>query len=325
MRIAHGLRILMLALGLAGPAAMAQSPDPAASWPNKPVRLIVNFGPGGSADNSARPYAERLSRALGQQFVIENKGGASGALGLEATMKSAPDGYTFVVTPALSMVIMPHLRKTPFDTLKDFMPVSAFTDGTLLFAVHPSLPVSNMKEFVAYAKQNPGKLSWGTAGFGSHGHMLCEIVKLTAGIDILHVPYRGGGESLADFLAGVVQIHADPNTMPHVTAGKGRLLAVLDRARLPAFPDVPVLKEVYPEIDFLAWFGMFAPAGTPQSIVNKMSAELAKISRDPEMKPYLAKFALAPNPGTPEELAKTMKEDFERYGKLVKQLNMRMD
>jgi len=327
MRIAHLLTTAAVAamLMFTGKAAQAQAPDPAAGWPNKPVRLIVNFGPGGSADNSARPYAERLSRTLGQQFVIENKGGASGALGLEATMKSAPDGYTFVVTPALSMVILPHLRKTPYDPLKDFAPVSAFTDGTLLFAVHPSVPANTLQEFVAYAKKNPGKLSWGTAGFGSHGHMLCEIFKLMAGVDILHVPYRGGGESLADFLAGVVQVHADPNTMPHIAAGKGRLLAVLDRTRLPAFPDVPVLKEIYPEIDFLAWFGVFAPAGTPASIVRKMSDELAKISRDPEMKAYLVKFALAPNPGTPEDLASVLRSDHERYGKLVKQLSLRMD
>jgi tripartite-type tricarboxylate transporter receptor subunit TctC len=191
--------------------------------------------------------------------------------------------------------------------------------------VHPSVPADSIQEVVAYAKQNPGKLSWGTAGFGSHGHMLCEIFKLKAGVDILHVPYRGGGESLADFLAGVVQVHADPNTMPHVAAGKGKLLAVIDRTRAAAYPDVPVLKEIYPEIDFVAWFGVFAPVGTPPAIVKKMSEALATVSRDPEMKTYLAKFALAPNPGTPEELAATMRVDHARYGKLVKELNLRMD
>jgi tripartite-type tricarboxylate transporter receptor subunit TctC len=316
--------VIMLALASHG--AMAQNSDQAAAtWPSRPVRLIVNFAPGGSADNSTRPFAERLSRSLGQQFVIENRGGASGALGLEAAMKAPPDGYTFAVTPALSMVILPHLRKTPYDPLRDLVPVSQFTDGTLLFAVHPSVPANSMAELVAYAKQNPGKLSWGTAGFGSHGHMLCEIFKLNAGVDILHVPYRGGGESLADFLAGVVQVHADPNTMPHVMAGKGKLLAVIDRRRLAAYPDVPVLKEIYPEIDFVAWFGIFAPVGTPPAIVRKMSEALNKIAMDPELRVYFTKFALTPNAGTPEELAATVRTDYERYGKLVKQLNLRMD
>ena len=328
MRIVGMLRMAaaLAFLGLASQIAMAQTADqPAASWPNKPVKLLVNFAPGGSVDNSTRPFAERLSRALGQQFVIENRGGASGALGLEAAMKSAPDGYTFAVAPTLSMAILPHMRKTPYDVFKDFVPVSQFAEGTLLFAVHPSVPANSLRELVAYGKQNPGKLSWGTAGYGSQGHLLCEAFKLAAGIDILHVPYRGGGESLADFLAGVVQIHADPNTLPHVAAGKGKLLAVLDRARLPAYPDVPVLKEAFPELDFLAWFGIFAPAGTSPAIVRKFSEELNKIAREPDLRAHLVKMALAPNPGTPEELAATLRADFDRYGKLVKQLNLKME
>ena len=174
------------------------------SWPNKPVRIIVNFAPGGSTDNAMRPFADRLSRALGQQFIIDNKGGASGALGVEATIKSPADGYTFLATPVLTVAILPHVRKTPFDTFKDLVPVSGFTDSTLLIAVHPSVPANSVAELVAYAKANPGKLSWGTAGIGSQGHMICEALKLAAGVDILHVPYRGGGESLSDFLSGEI-------------------------------------------------------------------------------------------------------------------------
>lgn len=178
---------------------------------------------------------------------------------------------------------------------------------------------------MAHAKQNPGKLSWGTAGVGSFGHLICEAFKLQAGMDILHVPYRGGAESLADFLAGVVQIHVDPNTMPHVGAGKAKLLAVLDRNRRPDFPDTPILKEIYPELDFLVWFAMFAPPNTPQPIVQKMAQEMNKIARQPEMKPLLLPTALAPHPGTPEELAELMRKDHERYGKLIKQLNIRAE
>ena len=315
--------MVMGAIALMTVSAFAQGTgNGTGTWPNRPVKVIVNFGPGGSADNSMRPFAERLSRSLGQQFVIENKGGASGALGLEAAARSAPDGYTFVVTPALSVTILPHLRKLPFDSFKDLVPVTQFTDGTLLFAVHPSVPANSMQEFVAYAKKNPGKLSWGTAGVGSHGHMLCEIVKLYAGVDILHVPYRGGGESLADFLAGVVQVHADPNTLPNVTAGKAKLLAVIDRERHPSFPDVPMMKEIYPEINFVAWFGMFAPAGTPQPIIAKMAEEMNKIARQPDMGPFLLKFALRPYPGSPDEFAKLLRADYDRYGKLVTELKM---
>jgi tripartite-type tricarboxylate transporter receptor subunit TctC len=310
----------MLVLLSAGAAAQT-----ATNWPTKTVRVIVNFAPGGSSDNAMRPFAERLTKSLGQQVVIENRGGASGALGIEAMVKSPPDGYTYAVTPALSVVILPHLRKTPYDPLKDLVPVTQFTEGTLLIAVHPSVPAKSIQELVAHAKQNPGKLSWGTAGVGSFGHIICEAFKHHAGMDILHVPYRGGAESLADFLAGVVQIHADPNTMPHVSSGKARMLAVLDRNRRPDFPDVPILKEVYPELDFLVWFAMFAPPGTPQPIVQKMAQEMNKIAREPEMKSLLLPTALSPHPGTPEELATLMRKDHERFGKLIKQLNIRAE
>ena len=324
MRLARWITgaLALCAMAATCGAALAQG---AANWPSKPVRVIVNFAPGGSADNSMRPVAERLSRAFGQQFIIDNRGGASGALGLEAVMKSPADGYTFAVTPALSMVILPHLRQTPYDPLKDFVAVSQFTDGTLLVAVHPSVPVKTVQELAAYAKAHPGKLSWGTAGVGSQGHILAETFKLAAGIDILHVPYRGGGESLTDFLAGVVQIHADPNTMPHVSAGKANLLAVLDRVRHPDFPNVPMLKEVYPELNFLAWFGMYAPAGTPQPIIEKLATEMNKIARDPELNTYFLKFALRANPGTPTELAELTRKDHARYGDLIKRLNIRAE
>ena len=310
------------ALLLTTTCVMAQGAE---NWPNKVVRIIVNFGPGGSTDNAMRPFADRLSRTLGQQFVIENKGGASGALGLEAAVRSAPDGYTFVATPALSVVILPHMRKLSFDVFKDLTPVSQFTDGTLLVAVHPSVPANSIPELVAYAKQNPGKLSWGTAGFGSHGHISAEAFKLAAGIDILHVPYRGGGESLSDFLSGIVQIHADPNTLPHVAAGKAKLLAVLDRQRHPDYPNVPVLKEFYPETDFIGWFGIYAPAGTPAAITRKFSDELNKVSRDPELQAQLRKLALRPNISSPDLLAEVTRKDNALYGTLVRKIDLRMD
>ena len=312
-------------IALAGTAFAQGAGGTAAGWPNKPVRIIVNFAPGGSTDNAMRPFADRLSRALGQQFVIENKGGASGALGVEATIKAPADGYTFLATPALTLAILPHVRKTPFDTFKDLVPVSGFTDATLLIAVHPSVPVNSVQELVAYAKANPGKLSWGTAGIGSQGHMICEALKLIAGIDILHVPYRGGGESLADFLSGVHQIHVDPNTFPHIAAGKGKLLAVLDRKRHPTYPNVPLLSEIYPELDYLGWFGLYAATGTPDAIVRKMAEEMNKIARQEDLREQFLKLALTPNPGTPEELAAATRKDFDGYGVLVRKIGLRME
>lgn len=297
----------------------------AGDWPSKSVRIIVNFGPGGSADNSMRPYAERLSKNLGQQLVLEHRGGASGALGAEALTKSPPDGYTFMITPALTMVILPHLRKTPFDPLKDFVPVTAPTVGSLLFAVHPKLPGKSVPEVVAHLKANPGKYSWGTAGVGSMGHIMLETFKAAAGVDVLHVPYRGGGESLADFLAGVVQLHADANTLPHIASGKAGLFAVVDSARHPDYPDVPLLEEFYPEIDFLAWFGIFAPVGTPDAIVQKFSAELVKVSKDPELGALLRKVALAPTAGPPEALDAMLRKDHARFGALIRKLGIRAE
>ena len=310
------------AIGLLASGARAQ---PAAAWPARPVKIIVNFAPGGSSDNAARPFAERLSRSLGQQFVIENKGGASGALGLEAAAKSPADGYTFVVTPALSMVILPHVRKLPYDVAKDFDPVAHFADGTLLVAVHPSVPANSVKELVALAKANPGKLGWGTAGIGSHGHLTAEYFKLLAGVDILHVPYRGGGESLSDFLAGVVQIHSDPNTLPAASVGKAKLLAVIDAERHPGFPDVPMMRAVFPEFDYVARFGMYAPEGTPKPIVERMAAEMGKIARDPEMRSHLLRFGLRPNAGSPEGLAALTRNDSARYAKLIKDANLKLE
>ena len=310
---------------LAGWTSTPSTAQGAGDWPNRTIRVIVNFGPGGSTDNTMRPFADRVARSVRQPVVVENRGGASGAIGIEAVVKSPPDGYTFLATASLSVVIAPHLRKTAFDPLKDLVPVTQFTDGTLLFAIHPSVPAGSIEEVVGYAKRNPGKLSWGTAGIGSYGHLMCEAFKLQAGVDILHVPYRGGGESLTDFLAGVFHIHADPNTMPHIASGKAKLLAVLDRARRPDLPNVPLLKEIYPELDFLVWFGMFAPPGTPEPIVRRMSEEMSKAAREPEMRERLFPLALTPNPGTPEELAALLRKDYERYGQLVRQLNLRAE
>jgi tripartite-type tricarboxylate transporter receptor subunit TctC len=257
--------------------------------------------------------------------VIENKGGASGAVGTESVMRSAPDGYTFGVVPVATMTVLPAARKLPFDPFRDFAPVSKLFENTLVFSIHPSVPATTMEEFVAYAKANPGKIAFGSSGLGTLTQMTCESVKFSAKIDILHVPYRGGAESLSDFLAGHVQAFCEGNILPHVKAGKARLLAVADNLRHPDFPDVRMLKEIWPEADAVSWGGLFAPVGTPDPIIRRMSEEIRRISRDPAIKAQMQPLAIRPAGSTPEELEAELRKDFERYGKLVRALNIKMD
>jgi tripartite-type tricarboxylate transporter receptor subunit TctC len=294
-------------------------------WPTKPIRIISNFAAGGGTDNATRPYLEKVSKILGQQVVLENRGGASGAIGIEAVTKSAPDGYTFLATPSLSLAILPHLRKVSFDVFKDLAPVTMQTDSMMLVAVHPSLPVNSIPELVAYAKANPGKLGWGTAGVGSTGHILCETFKREAGVDILHVPYRGTAEALTDFLAGVVQINGDPPALSHVSSGKAKLLAVVSRARRPDYPDIPRLQEIYPKINVTVWFSIFAPAGTPEPIINKMAAAFNQVSGDEDLRKLLLGFAMVPNAGSPAELKALLRADYDKYGKIIREANIRAE
>jgi tripartite-type tricarboxylate transporter receptor subunit TctC len=317
-----GSAALIAASGLGSPGLLRAQ---GAEWPNRPVRVVVNFQPGGGSDAAARPFMDRLSRTIGQQFVIENKGGASGAVGAEAIVKSTPDGYNFLATPSLTLMILPHLRKLAFDPLKDLIPVSCFVEGQLLVATHPSVPANTIQELAAYAKANPGKLAWGTPGVGSYGHLICEAFKHATGTDILHVPYRGTGEVMSDFLANIVQIQADPITLAHVPSGKAKLLAVLGRQRRPDYPNVPMLKEVYPEMDFVVWIGVFAPVGTPAEIVARMSDALRKAADDEDLRKNLFPLALSPAKTTPEETKALLNADFERYGKLIKQFNIKVD
>lgn len=311
---------------LASSSAWAQSGNQdAASWPTKPVKIIVNYPPGGSTDNATRPYAERLSKTLGQQVVIENKGGASGAVGVEAGIKSAPDGYTFFATPVATLAILPHARSSAYDPFKDMLPVSQYADSTLVVAVHPSIPANTVQELAAYGKANPGKLIFASSGLGTMTQMVHVALQLYGGIESLHVPYRGGSESLSDFLAGVGNVFSEGNVLPHVKAGKAKLLAVVDSERHPDFPNVPTLSEVYPEADMLNWFALFAPAGTPQPIINKLAGEMNKIANLPEVKAHFLSLSLRARAGTPEQLAATLRKDYDRYGKIIRDLKIRLD
>jgi tripartite-type tricarboxylate transporter receptor subunit TctC len=265
----------------------------ATDWPQHPVRVIVPFAPGGSTDAVARPFAEALSRVFGQQFVIDNKGGAGGALGTEAMVKSAPDGYTICVCPSGSFTIIPHLRPLPY--ARDDA-VAVARAGTYLagLTVHPSLGVRTVQEFVALAKAKPGKINFASSGLGTVSHIRVEILKRAVGIDLVHVPYRGSAEALNDLLADHVQVMIENIVYPHVKAGKLTMLAMLADKRHPDFPDVPTAAEAgIADVATPLWWGFFAPAGTPQPILDRLNAEAVKIAGTEEMRDRLLRMGFA--------------------------------
>ncbi len=319
----QGARAAILAVLAMSFATGGQAQTPA--WPNKPVRIIVVAPPGGSLDNSTRPLADHLTRALGQQFIIDNRGGASGAIGVEAAVKSAADGYTYVVVSSSTGAILPNLRKLSFDIFKDLAPVAYFVDGVQLLSVHPSVPAKSLAELVAYGKANPGKLNFGNPGLGTAAHLFSELFAKAAGIQLTQIAYKGAGDALPDFLAGVTQVYLDPNALPHIKAGKVNLMAVFDSERHPDFPAIPTLREVYPELDDIWWIGMFAPAGTPEAIIQKLNQEIVRVTQTEAYKAQMARVSLRPHPGSPTDLAAILRKDYDRFGKLARELNLRME
>lgn len=306
---------------VAGPVTAQSS-----AWPDKPVKVIVPYAAGGATDAIARPWSEELSKGFGQQFVIENRGGASGMIGVEALVKSPPDGYTLIMTPNAPLTVLPSLRKTPYDPKKDLVPIGRTGDVTNGFVIHPSLGIKSMKELIDYAKKNPGKLTYASSGNGTANHLRLEALKLRAGIDILHVPYRGGADALNDVLPGNVHMQNEPITLPHVKAGKLVLLAINGPVRNPDFPDVPTMTEVgIKDADVPIWFGFFGPAGLPQEIVNKMNSKMLELLKNDEFKKKLwAVNAIAP-PQTPEQMAKAIDDDIAANLAVIKAANVKID
>jgi tripartite-type tricarboxylate transporter receptor subunit TctC len=317
-----------LALAGATLAAGASSTawSQAQSWPDKPVKLILPYAPGGATDLIGRPWADKLAQAFGQQFVVENRGGASGMIGTEAAAKAAPDGYTFLLTPNAPLTVQPALRKTPYDPVKSFAPVGRVGDLISGFAIHPAVGLKTFKEMIDYAKKNPGKLAYGSAGLGTSSHLRIEMLKLKAGIDILHVPYRGSADALNDLLANNVQMMNEINPMPHVKAGKLVLLDISYPERHPDFPGVPTLFEVgYGEAYVPSWYSIWAPAGTPKGIIDKLNAKMLEIARTPEMKARLFAMNVALPIQTPDEMGRHLIDDLKRVADLIKQTNLKLE
>ncbi len=312
---------------LAAPAVLgAASARAQGAWPNKPVKLILPYAPGGATDIIGRPWADKLGQAFGQPFVIDNRGGAAGGIGTEAVAKSANDGYTFLLTPAGPLTVLPHLRKVAYGVPKELVTVARVGDLVCGFTIRPELGINTMAELVAYAKKNPGKLAYGSAGAGSSTHMRIEALKAAAGIDILHVPYRGSADALNDLLAGNVHMMNEINVIPHIKAGKLKLLSVSYPTRHPDFPDVPTLTEAgFPNIDVPIWYAIWAPAGTPKEIIAAFNAKCREIAATPDMLQRMQSINVVVPPETPEQMHAYYEKDFAANGQLIRDKKITLD
>jgi tripartite-type tricarboxylate transporter receptor subunit TctC len=323
MRRREFLELAAAALAIGVPArALAQAP----SWPDRPVKLILPYAPGGATDLIGRPWADKLTQAFGQQFVIENRGGASGIIGTEAAAKAAPDGYSLLLTPNAPLNVQPLLRKTPYDPAKHFTPVGRVGDLISGFVIHPAVGVKTFQEMLDYARKSPGKLAYGSAGLGTSSHLRLEMLKVKAGIDILHVPYRGNADALNDILANNVQMMNEINPMPHVRAGKLVLLDISYPQRHPDFPNIPTLFELGLGDAYVpSWYSIWAPAGTPKEIIAKLNAKMLEIAGSADMKAKLLGLNVACPLQTPEEMGRHLQEDTKRVAELIRLTNLKLE
>ncbi len=312
-----------LAAALIAPGAQAQP------YPNKPIRMIVGFPPGGGTDVVARVIGQKLSEWYGQTVVVENRAGATGTIGADVLAKSPPDGYTLMMGHANSHAIAPNLMsKLPYDPIKDFAPVSYVGYVPNVLSLHPSVPAKSMKELVTLLKNNPGKYTYASSGNGSSQHLSGEMFKLLTGTSILHVPYKGSGDAIKDLLAGTVSMNFDtmPPVLEHIKAGKLRGLGISTPKRLAQLPDVPTFtEEGLTGFEILNWYGVMAPAATPKDIVNKLAADINKAMREPDVRARLEQVGTQLRELSPEEFGAFMRAELAKYAKLVKDANIRLE
>jgi tripartite-type tricarboxylate transporter receptor subunit TctC len=302
----------------------------AQTYPSKPVRLVVGFAPGGAADTVARAFQEPLSRALGQPIVIDNRPGAGSSIAAEHVAKSAPDGYTMLIASPSSILVNPQLTpKAGFQPLKDLVPISKVTSSPLILAVNPAVGVSSVKELIDYAKKNPGKLNFATSGNGSAPHLAAVLFERLAGVDMVHVPYKGGAPAVQSVLAGDTQLSfaTPPSVLPLVQAGRLRALAVTSRAATPLVPGVPGMGEAgLPDYEISFWYGFFVPAGTPPEVVRKLFSATSQALRLPEIARMLARDGTEiAGSASPEDYAAFLATDAKLWQRIVKEGNVKAD
>jgi tripartite-type tricarboxylate transporter receptor subunit TctC len=305
--------LFLAALLLASSAALAQS---------RPLKIIVPFPPGNGTDILARLMSPKMIAATGQAVVVENRGGANGQIGAEAVAHATPDGTMILFTSPSTHVTAQFLSKSlPYDPIKDFTPITAAVEPVTVMTVSPSLPVNSVKELIAYAKANPGKLNYSSPGIGAVFHMSGELFKLGAGVDIVHVPYKGAAPALQAVIAGEVSMgfNSLASVLPHLRSGKLKVLAVLEAKRYPGLPDVPSIGEVIPGFEKPAsWFGLFGPAGLPPATTARLHDELVASLRDPEVSSKIDELAMTVIANTPEQFSAMLKSGIDQYGRLIK-------
>jgi tripartite-type tricarboxylate transporter receptor subunit TctC len=309
------LALLALSLVLVGPAA-------AQPFPAKPLRLFVGFSPGGGVDITGRIVAAKLSELWGQAITVENRLGAGGTLAADAVAKAPADGYTFVVCNAASHGIAPSLyKKLPYDPIRDFTPISLLGITSNVMVVHPSVPATTVAEFIAYAKANPGRISFGSSGIGTSPHLSVELLKSMTGINLVHVPYKGGAQSSTDLLSGQIQLLITnlPEQIGYIKAGKTRALGVSTTKRSPQLPDLPTISEAgVPGFDVTVWYGLCAPAGLPRALVDKVNADVAKAVLSPDTRQRLFDQGVEASRNSPEEFAAFIRAEVTKWAKVVR-------
>lgn len=311
---------LLPLIALGSVLCLAANPAFTQNYPSKPVRLVVPFVPGGPVDLTVRPFAEQLGVALGQPVLVENMGGAGTLIGSEHVFKSAPDGYTLLITTAAIMILPSSNPKMSFDPAKDLAPVGTVSSSTIVLVVDPKLGFKNVQDMVSYAKANPGKLSFGSTGLGGSLHLGGEMLKLMAGVDITHVPYKGAAPALTDIMGGHLSMIfvSMAAVLPLAKSGKIQPLAVAAMKRNASLPDLPTLDSLYPGFEVTASNGVVAPGKTPAAIITRINQGMAKALSSPEIKARFAKSGIEPVISTPEEFGVAMRNEIARWGKVVK-------
>ena len=316
-------RLLAAALGLAALSAASY-----AQFPSHPIRVLIPQPPGGANDTVARVFAPRLGELLGQPLIIENRPGANGNLAMEQVAKAPADGYTLLLGADAQIVINPHFYPNlSFDTMKDLVPVASLVNTNMVLAVNPALPVRTFQEFVDYARRANPPLAYGSIGNGSQHHLVMEMLKQRAHIDLLHVPFKGGGPATTALIAGEISAAFGGNSVTgHVKAGKLRALAVAGKQRSPAFPDVPRLAEFYPGFEVTPWLGLFAPAGVPPAVMSRLRDATRQALEEPQTAERIRRVGgLEPYISTPDEFAALLRTEYAKYGEIVKAVGVKID
>lgn len=300
----------------------------AQTFPSKPVRLIVPYPPGGSTDILARVLAEKISPVLGQPLVVENRAGATGAIGAEAVAKSPADGHTLLMGVNGPITIAPAIRPMPYDTLKDFAPVILVADAPKLLVINPSIPAQSLQEFIAWAKSQSKPINFASAGIGTTGHLASEMLKQRAGFEANHVPYKGGGPAVADVIGGHVQYMFEvmPQLLPHVQSGRLRALGISSVERSKAIPSLPTIAEQgLTGFQSSTWFGILATAGTPEAAINRLNAEFARALAEPDMSKRIAELGASWAPNSPAEFGRFLRADLEKWRQVVSKSGVKFD